>query len=89
MTVTLEIPDEIACQLAAPGQEITRAVLEALALGGYRRGSLTQLQVGHLLGLTRIQAEDFLAQHGDLYDYDPAELKREAAALARLSDYLR
>ena len=43
---------------------------------------LTQLQVGQLLGLSRIEAEDFLAQDVDLYDYDSAELQREAEALA-------
>jgi hypothetical protein len=89
MIVTLEIPDEIAAQLTAPGQQISRAALEALSLEAYRRGALTQLQVGHLLGLSRIQAEDFLAQHVDLYDYEPSELQREAEALARLSDHSR
>ena len=69
MTVTLDIPDEIASQLTAPGQELSRAALEALALEAYRRGALSQLQVGRLLGLARIETEDFLAQHLDLYDY--------------------
>ncbi len=68
---------------------ISRTALEALALEGFRRGTLTQLQVGHLLGLSRIQTEDFLAQHVDLYDYEPSELQREAEALARLSDHPR
>jgi hypothetical protein len=89
MIVTLDIPDEIAAQLIASGQEISRAALEALALEAYRRAALTQLQVGHLLGLSRIQTEDFLAQHIDVYDYEPADLKREAEALARLSDRSR
>ena len=78
MTFTLDIPDEIASQLTAPGQELSRAALEALALEGYRRDALSQFQVGRLLGLTRIETEDFLAQHLDLYDYEPTELKREA-----------
>jgi len=85
MTVTIEIPDEIARELAAAGEELSHAALEGLALEGYRRGTLTQLHVGRLLGLTRIQAEDFLAEHLALYDYDPAELRREADALAKLS----
>ena len=68
MKVTLDIPDEIANQIKAYGADISRTALEALALDGYRRGMLTQLQVGQLLGLSRIEAEDFLAQHVDLYD---------------------
>jgi hypothetical protein len=86
VTVTIEIPDEIARELAAAGEELPRAALEGLAVEGFRRGTLTQFQVGRLLGLTRVQAEDFLAEHLPLYDYDPAELSREAAALARLGD---
>ena len=82
MKVTLDIPDEIAAQLRTYGRDISRAALEALALYGYRRGMLTQLHVGQLLGLSRIEAEDFLAQHLDLYDYESAELRREAEALA-------
>ncbi len=84
MTVTIDIPDEIASELAAAGEELPRAALEGLAVAGFRRGMLTQLQVGRLLGLTRVQAEDFLADHLALYDYDPAELSREAEALAKL-----
>lgn len=86
MTVTLDIPDEIAAQLTTSGEELSRTALEALALEAYRRSALTQLQVGQLLGLSRIETEDFLAQHADLYDYDPAELEREAQALAKLAD---
>ncbi len=89
MTVTLDIPDEIARELAAAGQELSHTALEALALEGYRRGALTQLHVGRLLGLSRIQTEDFLAKHLALYDYEPAELQREAEALAKLSDRSR
>jgi len=84
MIVTLDIPDEIAAQLTAPGQEISRAAMEALALEGYRRGALTQLQVGHLLGLSRIETEDFLAEHVDLYDYSIEELEAEAEVLRGL-----
>jgi hypothetical protein len=84
MKVTLDIPDEIANQIKAYGADISRTALEALALDGYRRGMLTQLQVGQLLGLSRIEAEDFLAQHVDLYDYDAAELHREADALTNM-----
>ena len=84
--VILDIPDEIAAQLSSRGQELSRAALEALALESFRLGRLTQVQVGRLLGLSRIEAEDFLAEHLDLYDYEPNELRREAEALSRLAD---
>ena len=84
--IILDIPDEIAAQLAARVQELSRSALEALALESYRLGALTQVHVGRLLGLSRIETEDFLAQHLDLYDYEPNELRRESDALSRLSD---
>jgi predicted HTH domain antitoxin len=80
MTVTLELPDDIAEALAAHG-DVSRQALEALAIDGYRQQALTQLQVGKLLGLSRVETEDFLTQHIDLYTYDPSELHREAEAL--------
>jgi hypothetical protein len=71
MTVILDIPDEIASELAVAGQDLSRAALEALALEGYRRGALTQLHVGHL-------------DAGNSEHYEPGELRREAQALANL-----
>lgn len=88
MTVTLEVPDQIAQALGSAG-DLSRRALEALAIDGYRQESLTQLQVGQLLGLSRVETEDFLAQHVDLYNYDPSELDREAEALARYSGRLQ
>jgi predicted HTH domain antitoxin len=84
MEVTIHIPDDVARSLGQAGGDLSRQALEALAIEGYRRRWLTQLQVGQLLGLSRIQTEDLLAQHVALYDYDPAELDREARAFDKL-----
>lgn len=83
--MTIELPDEIAQALASRG-DLSRRALEALAVEGYRQDALTQLQVGKLLGLTRTETEDFLAQHVDLYTYDPGELEREAKALEKYAE---
>jgi predicted HTH domain antitoxin len=85
MTITLELPDDIAQALAAH-RDLSRQALEALAIEAYRQEALTQRQVGRLLGLSRIETEDFLAQHVDLYAYDRKELQREAEALESYSD---
>jgi hypothetical protein len=79
MQITVELPQDIA-QHPNPGRE----ALEALAMEGYRSRRLTQFDVGQLLGLSRIQAEDFLAGHVDLYDYSTEELEAEADLLHRL-----
>jgi hypothetical protein len=85
MKVILDIPDEIACQLRAGGQDLSRTALEGLAADDYRRGLLTQVEIGQLLGPPRTEIEDFLAQHVDLYDDDAGELHRESELLANLA----
>ena len=79
MHITVEIPEDIG-RHPNPGRE----ALEALAVEGYRSRKLTQLDVGQLLGLSRIQTEDFLARYVDLYDYTSEELEAEANLLHRL-----
>ena len=77
--VSFEVPDTIAHALTDDNRlDLASRVREFLAVDGYRRERLTQKQVGEFLGLSRIETEDFLAGHLDLYDYDPDDLIREA-----------
>jgi predicted HTH domain antitoxin len=84
MTVKLELPDDIAHALASRG-EVSRHALEAIAIEGYRHKTLTQAQVGRLLGMARIETEAFIAGHVDLYDYSTSDLETEADLLHRLT----
>ena len=80
MEVTLHIPDEVAKRLAAAGGDLSRRALEALALEGYREQTLTLYQVSEMLGLSRVETEDFLGQHQvPLADIEEVDLNREAA----------
>jgi predicted HTH domain antitoxin len=80
MEVVLHIPDEIVKQLAAAGGDVPRRALEAIALEGYREQTLTLYQVSEMLGLSRIETEDFLGRHQvPLAVIDEADLNREAA----------
>ena len=80
MEVTLHIPDEIAKRLAAAGGDVSRRALEAVALEGYRDQTLTLYQVSEMLGLSRIETEDFLGRHQvPLAAIGEADLDREAA----------
>jgi len=64
MQVTLEIPDELAHLLFLNGDDPARCVLEALAIQGYRSGSLTASQTRRLLGFgTRYELDGFLKAH--------------------------
>jgi hypothetical protein len=50
MQITLDIPDELASKLA-PGQNTSRAALEALGLESYRLRRISGYQLHTLLGL--------------------------------------
>ena len=49
MNVAIEIPDEVARQLEARSRELSRAVLEAVAVEAYRAGTITPAQVQQML----------------------------------------
>lgn len=79
MEVILRIPDEVARQFAAGG-DVSRRALEAIALEGYREQTLSLYQISEMLGLSRVEAEDFLGQHHvPLAVIEEADLDREAA----------
>jgi len=84
MEVTLHIPDEIAKRLSASGGDMSRRALEAIALEGYRDQTLTLYQVSEMLGLSRVETEDFLGQHHvPLAVINEADLDREASPFDR------
>ncbi len=84
MPVTVSLPDEI---LASDSEDVSRKVLEQVALDGFRSGQLTAAQVRRILGLdSRLQVYEFLAAHGiDWVDYDEEELRRELETLGKLT----
>ena len=85
MEVTLRIPDDVARQFAAGG-DVSRRVLEAIASEGYREQTLTLYQVSEMLGLSRVETEDFLGQHHvPLAVVEETDLDREAALFAEAS----
>lgn len=45
MTITVEIPDDLAGVLATGGKDPARAVLEAVALEGYRTDRLSEYEI--------------------------------------------
>jgi predicted HTH domain antitoxin len=82
MEVKLQIPDEIVKQLAPEGGDISRQALEALAIDGYRKQNLSLYQISQMLGLSRIETEDFLGRNQvPLADLTAADLDREAAVI--------
>ena len=81
MTLTFELPDDIAQALAAHG-DLSRRALEGFALEEYKSGRLSQARLRQLLGFeTRYELDGFLKTHGVLIDYPVAELDRELESL--------
>jgi hypothetical protein len=93
MTVTIQIPDDLAGALVVSGQDPERAVLEAIALEGYRTERLSESAVRRLLGFgTRTQVHGFLKEHGVFMHYTLEDLEhdmREADRIVALMDAAR
>jgi predicted HTH domain antitoxin len=82
MNVAIEIPDEVARALAAHGNDVSQAVLEAVAIEAYRSGTVTLAQVQQMLGLrSRWQTEAFLRRAEAFHDYTMEDLDRDIAAI--------
>ena len=82
-TVTVELPDGIIQGLEVAPGDISRCVLEAVALEGYRSERLSRGQVAQLLGLGWQETEQFLAEHGLCYQYTLQDLDEDRHNLDR------
>ncbi len=83
-TVTIELPEPIREVLGLERRELPRFFLEAAAAEAYRQETLTQRQVGEMLGLDFWQTEEFLKTHGAYLHYDEQDLEQDLRTSARL-----
>jgi hypothetical protein len=82
VNVAIEIPDEIGRALGAHAGDVSRAVLEAVAVEAYRSGTITPAQVEQMLGLrSRWETESFLRRADAYHDYTMDDLERDVAAI--------
>lgn len=79
--IAVEVPDDIAKRLASAWRDVSRGTLEALALEGYRDGTLSREQVGRILGLSFGETEAFLKARQAYLAYDEEDLRRDRQAL--------
>ncbi len=82
--ITIELPDAIVRDLGQSPGEITRRVLEAIVLEGYRTERLSRGEVRRLLGLTWQETEEFLAKHGIPCHYTIDDLNADRANLDKV-----
>ena len=79
MQVHLEIPEDLAKQLAPEPGDLARAAIEAVALEGVRSGKLTVSQGRRLLGLeSRYEMDGFLKAHGVFLDLTLDDVRRDS-----------
>jgi hypothetical protein len=79
MQVHLEIPEDLARQLAADPSGVTHAALEAVALEGVRSGKFTVSQARRLLGIaSRYEMDGFLKAHGVVLDLTLDDVRRDS-----------
>lgn len=84
MTVTVQIPDDLAMRLAAAGGDLSRRALEAFAAEEYNRDRLTKPELKRLLGIeTSFQLDEFLKAHGVWIEYSREDAERERRSLER------
>ena len=90
MTITVELPDSVGGILFAHGQEPMRAVLEALALEGYRTERLGEADIRRLLAFeTRMEVHEFLKQHGVFMHYTPEDLDHDSRVAIEVAGRLQ
>jgi Uncharacterised protein family (UPF0175) len=86
MTIILNLPEDIAKDLARQGEDLSRIALESLTLEEYRLGRLTEEQIRRMLGFeSRFQVHAFLKQHNTYLDYTQADLDQDLATARSLS----
>jgi hypothetical protein len=86
----LNIPDDLARQVAPDGQDPSRVALEALALEGYRTELLSESALRQMLGFqTRIEVHAFLKQHGVYLHYDVSDLQQDRATAQQFRSKLQ
>ena len=81
--IAVDLPEEIAKRLQVAWRDVPRGALEAVALEGYRDGTLTRDEVGHLLGLSFWETEAFLKERQAYLAYAEEDLEQDRSEFDR------
>lgn len=86
MNVSIAVPDDVAQQLTAQGEDVSQRALEALAAEAYRSGAITAAEVQRMLNLpSRYETDLFLKKHQAYLDYTETDLQQDIEAIRRLN----
>jgi len=90
MEVRIQIPDDVAARIQSDGDDLSRTMLEAYALEGYKSGQFSAYQVQEILGFeTPMEVDGFLKNHGVYLDYSEEDLEEDLATSRRVSSLHR
>ena len=85
MEFTVQVPDDLARLMGAPGGDLARRALESLALEEFKNGHITKPELRRLLGFeTGHQLDGFLKDRGVYENYTMQDLEQELEGLRRL-----
>jgi len=84
MQITLELPDDVAESLAQDRPDLSRVLLERIAIEGCRSGALSVGQAAELLGTSRNEVDGLLKRAGVYLEYTLEDLEADRATYRRL-----
>ena len=84
VSVTVELPGDVARRYGSAPEQIGRHLLEQAAVEGYRSGELSRGQVAQMLHLDWEDTEEFLAKHQCDRHYDLDDLEQDRKNIGRI-----
>ena len=85
MDLTIQIPDELARHLAEEHGDLSRRILEMIALEEFKSGHITKPELRRVLGFeTRGGLDGFLKARGVFEEYTLDDLEQERRDMSRL-----
>lgn len=84
MTISFDLPKEIADRLAAGGLDPSAAAKEAALVELYREKQIDHSELAHALGMSRYEADGVLKRHGVLLEITGEQLSADIQGLRDL-----
>ena len=84
VSVTVELPGDVARRYGEAPEQIVRHLLEQAAIEGYRSGELARGQVAQMLHLDWEDTEEFLARHQCDRHFDLEDLEQDRKSIGRI-----
>jgi hypothetical protein len=85
MDVCIDVPDDVVHRMQGRWEDLSRSVLEALAIEAYRCGVITEAEVQRMLNLeSRWHVDEFLRRANAYIDYTEADLQQDIDSIRKL-----